>query len=351
MPANTRLSIPTITAHFVADINTRQKHSRQNNHGVQTLKQAAYSGMFYLTLLILLLFNQPSLADTQRLPTTPQSVTQSTTEAQTQKYHVEVIVFEDADATYLHAEDWQDEPGFQQINQHDKTLQGQDDKTIQTNKTILATPLAAQAMPADKSAQVFKNTPPTILTSEAKRIRYSKHYNLLFYAAWTQAGLDAEHAVEIKLADLVNHAKLKTNNAITGYFKLVLARYLHFYVNLDYSHHEMAKIDHTVNNTETTQALITASTPSSTTTNNKDDSANQSPLQTIAVIKHYSIIAHRRMRSKILNYIDYPLAGILVQINPIKQAKPIKPEPEQSETSPIHTQAVTRPSMIPHQTP
>ncbi|MCK4704001.1 MAG: hypothetical protein KAT90_00855, partial [Gammaproteobacteria bacterium] len=35
----------------------------------------------------------------------------------------------------------------------------------------------------------------------------------------------------------------------------------------------------------------------------------------------YPLQAHRRMRSKELHYIDHPLIGILIQINPVKKPK------------------------------
>lgn len=47
------------------------------------------------------------------------------------------------------------------------------------------------------------------------------------------------------------------------------------------------------------------------------DEASAAP--EVAVIAHYPIVSHRRMRSKELHYIDHPLVGILVQINPVKK--------------------------------
>jgi len=85
--------------------------------------------------------------------------------------------------------------------------------------------------------------------------------------------------------------------------KVVLARYLHFYGDLDYQR--------PIVNNDVTTDTIDASVDTSAQNTKADLISQQSyPMQT-----------HRRMRSKELHYIDHPLVGILVQINPTEKAE------------------------------
>jgi len=124
---------------------------------------------------------------------------------------------------------------------------------------------------------------------------------VLFYGSWQQTGLNAEKTFEIDIQELENTHEATSENTITGNFKLVLARYLHIYSKLNYQR----KLEHTdiEQTTENTEATI----PSTETT--------------VLEYKNYPINNHRRMRSKVLHYIDHPLLGMLIQINPVKAQK------------------------------
>ena len=52
---------------------------------------------------------------------------------------------------------------------------------------------------------------------------------------------------------------------------------------------------------------------------NNNDESNPSLIKEKVMVDYYPIKNHRRMRSKVLHYIDHPLVGILVQINPVKK--------------------------------
>ena len=90
-------------------------------------------------------------------------------------------------------------------------------------------------------------------------------------------------AVKEQLRELLMSSK----NSITGNFKLVLARYLHIYGDMEYQRN--------VDNSSAEQTI--------------ENSALENTSHPMKI--------HRRMRSKELHYIDHPLVGILIQINPV----------------------------------
>jgi len=187
------------------------------------------------------------------------------------EYDVEVIIFEDANARYINSEDW-------------------------TQDAILAAPVIETNEPSkdliepgsnETNTTSFKNIKPGILKKEYKRINNSKEYNVLFYGSWRQTGLEEKKAFKINIKTLKNaHKKATSKNTITGYFRLVLARYLHIYSELEYQRNTVTDV---------------AAEPAGSHRN-----------------ETYSINNHRRMRSKELHYIDHPLVGMLIQINPVK---------------------------------
>ena len=106
-------------------------------------------------------------------------------------------------------------------------------------------------------------------------------------------------AFEININKLKSRHTDKSENTLTGTFKLVLARYLHIYNRLNY------------------QRKITVTTGSAE--NEKQSGAlnyNMVPSNGL-----YPLNSHARMRSKELHYIDHPLVGMLIQINPVEKTK------------------------------
>ena len=205
------------------------------------------------------------------------------------EYDVEVIIFEDANARYLNSEDWPQEaalatPAPEMTPQPPENL---DELSLNEINAI-----------DEENTPAFKNIEPAILNKEYRRINNSKEYNVLFYGSWRQSGLDAKKAFEIDIQELKNNHKVSSENTITGNFKLVLARYLHIYSKLEYQRN--------LNDTATEQAI-----------SNKETTE---PLNEATALKNetYQINNHRRMRSKELHYLDHPLVGMLIQINPVK---------------------------------
>lgn len=168
--------------------------------------------------------------------------------ADVRRYDVEIIIFEDAHSRYINSESWSSNDLADERSNFDKL-------NLDRNNT-----------------PVYKNLRPGILKSEYRRMKKSPEYNVLLYSAWRQTGLSPKRAFEIDVSKLKNAHKNTSANTISGQLKVVLARYLHLYGQLDYQQ------------------------------NGRD----------------YPMTVHRRMRSKELHYIDHPLVGILVQINPVK---------------------------------
>jgi len=182
------------------------------------------------------------------------------------EYDVEIIIFEDAHARYLNSQSWNQQKLYTDENGIDENI----GKEINEN-------------PGN-----FQSIKPSILNGKYKRISSSSEYDVLFYGAWRQAGLDKNKAFEIDINDLENIHISKSANTLTGKFKLVLARYLHIYNELEYQREAIATTENTLEKTEINNEI-------------------------------YPLKSHRRMRSKELHYIDHPLVGMLIQINPVEK--------------------------------
>jgi len=205
------------------------------------------------------------------------------------EYDVEIIIFEDAHARYLNSQTWGDSTDTS------KPI------TDSTETNDLPENLDKLSI-SEINATSFKPIKPAILNKEYKRINNSSEYEVLFYGAWRQAGLEDKKAFEININELNNKHKTKSENTMTGNFRLVLARYLHIYNQLNYerktnvSEFDMAATNPVVNGKQT-EVLNDSIIPNNET---------------------YPMNSHRRMRSKELHYIDHPLVGILIQINPVE---------------------------------
>ncbi len=220
------------------------------------------------------------------------------------EYDVEIIIFEDANARYINSEDWMhenviDTPAPEKITELPENI---DTSPENLDKLSIDEINAID----DKSTLPFQNIKPEILTKEYKRINASKEYNVLFYGSWLQTGLKAEKAFEIDIENLDNTHEVTSKNTLSGNFKLILGRYLHIYSKLDYQRKlNDAPAEQSIVNTEVIEP--------------KNTSEVTSKLETsLEEYEHYLISNHRRMRSKVLHYIDHPLLGMLIQINPVK---------------------------------
>jgi len=229
-------------------------------------------------------------------------------------YDVEIIIFEDAHARYLSSERWH--------------------KTIKTEYLTAAEINTASRHPAALSSERstdetnideinagrFQSIQPTILNKQYKRINASSNYNVLFYGAWRQPGLNKNQAFSININGLQNTSRsATTDNTLSGTFRLVLRRFLHMHIKLDYQ--RKTKLD--------ANALSTLANTSENGVSTAEKFAVKTPIKMpdrdsiagnyLYQLDTHPITSHRRMRSKELHYIDHPLVGILVQINPVKK--------------------------------
>ena len=144
------------------------------------------------------------------------------TSDQMQAYDIEIIIFEDAHARYINSESWQQDVPYEAESLINNATSNKPTENL--DKLNLS----------EINAGSYKSLKPNILRSEYKRINGSSEYKVLFYSAWRQTGLDKNNAFEINLNELVNAHTSKSDNTVSGNFKVVLARYLHFYGDLDY---------------------------------------------------------------------------------------------------------------------
>lgn len=203
-------------------------------------------------------------------------------------YEVELIIYEDATRRYIDSEDW-----------------SYNDMLNQTNEAVF------NAEPVEPDAQFSElNWEGAVLSSALQKIQDSPGFNVLLTKRWRQTGLDRDKAYSVEINEqipqIVNHTvednklvkedglnppnsetgtievmSLPTS-AINGYVRLVMSRYLHFEINLNYS-----KV--------------------------MQDNTQDSFINNV-----FPVVAERRMRSREIHYIDHPLVGIIVHTTPYK---------------------------------
>lgn len=222
---------------------------------------------------------------------------------QQKQYDIEIIIFEDAHTRYLNSESWNKDSSTDNSSSGSKTI---DSKTNTETK---------KSKNKSKNADSYTTIEAEFLRSEYKRIKNSSEYNVLFYGAWRQVGLDKQQAFEIDLSELKNTHRRKSKNTVSGHLKIVLARYLHFYSQLEYRQHNNQDdvINKTINS-PATDIVVESDTQNGYMAKDKNIGFTQNNI--------YKMHNHRRMRSKELHYIDHPLVGILIQINPVPTEEP-----------------------------
>lgn len=204
------------------------------------------------------------------------------------EYDIEIIIFEDAHARYINSESWHKDSSNEDIRTNEKAKQIESkDKTISEGN--------------------YQTIDTVILKKEYKRINNSSEFNVMQYSAWRQAGLKSADAFEIDISQLNNTHKNQSENIISGKVKVVLARYLHFYSELEYERQN--------DNNDEIDASADVVSIIDTEAYRIDDNRNieLKPANDIYILQN-----HRRMRSKELHYIDHPLVGVLIQINPVE---------------------------------
>ena len=184
-------------------------------------------------------------------------------------YEVELIIFEDAKGRYLNSEDW---------SYNDM---------LNNTKAAPSKPIKADPEYKQLSMEGSK------LTTNLERLKNNGNYRILTTRRWKQTGLDREHAFNISINDKTSEENEIDNNSIspqnsepyvTGDVKLIMSRYLHFSVNLQYVRPQQ-------------------------TENSENGDINDITIP---------VVDERRMRSKEIHYIDHPLIGIVVLATPYK---------------------------------
>lgn len=203
-------------------------------------------------------------------------------------YEVELIIYEDATRRYIDSEDW-----------------SYNDMLNQTHVAVF------NAEPVEPDAQYSElDWDGAVLSSALQKIQDSPGYNILLTKRWRQTGLDRDKAYSVEInaqnpeianllveddklikEDGLNPPNSETGTlelmtspktTLNGYVRLVMSRYLHFEVNLNYSKAmQDINLDSIINNV-------------------------------------FPIVAERRMRSREIHYIDHPLVGIIVHATPYK---------------------------------
>jgi hypothetical protein len=201
-------------------------------------------------------------------------------------YEVELIIYEDATKRYIDSEDW-----------------SYNDMLNQTNDAVLN----EETLEPDAEFSEL-DWDGAVLSDALKKIQDSPGFNVLLTKRWRQTGLDRDMAYSVMIGDEIE--SLATDKAgentlddtsslnrlnqetppvavmphpatwVNGYARLVMSRYLHFEVNLNY--HKLQQI----------------------TDSNEPD------------INVFPVVAERRMRSREVHYIDHPLVGIIVHATP-----------------------------------
>lgn len=181
------------------------------------------------------------------------------------------------------------------------------------------------------------------LGSEAARIDKAPELELLLHLGWRQPGLPQEQAVSVQVNDDMLHggqSRSSSNDGVTaaaaphrleGTLKLVLSRYLHIYADLLYreplpqsSAYDMLGGD-----------MMTDTAPLQTTEEMAEQGMEpalfgqvQDPFNPGLMPRYrvYHMQQSRRMRSTELHYLDHPVLGMIIRVNPYQL-----PEPETAQ--------------------
>lgn len=167
------------------------------------------------------------------------------------------------------------------------------------------------------------------LDDAAKRLQASGRYTVLAHVAWEQPGLSIKQAIPVAITAGRDYAPLypaltapryviqggqsveipspQHLYRLSGTIKVVLSRYLHVYTNLILNIPSQPLIG---SSGQTRQIEDTA-----VIDNPSAQPASGGSLTAVHIIEH------RRTRSRVLNYVDQPLLGILFEIWPVGNSR------------------------------
>jgi len=176
------------------------------------------------------------------------------------------------------------------------------------------------------------------LTKEKDHLKYSKKYQLLAHFGWRQPGLSQKQALPIQITFDPQYEQT------FGEIKIVLSRYLHTKVNIN-SHEQICRRVTGKENIQTTEAISNTDETASKTTKVKIEvelgqqqkqqqtvqqqnniNKEETPIKTLCKEENIQFKQSRKMRSKELHYLDHPVFGLLVKINPVKMISTMQTE-------------------------
>lgn len=203
-------------------------------------------------------------------------LTTAAAHAQTARYNIDVVIFEDASGRYLDSEQWP-------IVHHPEDL----------------SPANLTGQPVDKAAGNQQDSPDINITHHASdalakhiaKLESSGRYNILLQQSWQQTGLSNINAINVHIdtaAEKPGNDNNKLESSLQGTLKLILGRYLHLHTDLLYKRPKQSY--------DSTSATLRGRSN----------------------YNEFEIKSQRKMRSNELHYIDHPLIGILVLVSPIK---------------------------------
>jgi hypothetical protein len=188
------------------------------------------------------------------------------------------------------------------------------DKTIGKN-TLEKTPddeklQAIKAEPAPVAAFIPALAEQLVLKNQAKQLKYNSNYKVIYHGAWQQQLSDGQPMTSFRLAVEID------GNELDGTINIIRKRYLH--VAADLWMHEIANNNFEINTALKQQKHRSVDNKSVLTAENVTTNG-----QVIEAIEYARLFKRERMKSNELHYIDHPLMGMLIQITPSNQLKPI----------------------------
>jgi|GEM_PF-1849296 len=251
-------------------------------------------------------------------------------------YSVEIIVFKRLNNASLTEEFWAQDLSLQYPN----SLQYLSEKT--TSDT--------------GSRQNFKRLSSNVfrLNNYRNSLNSSEDYEVLYHQAWKQQmqGKNRSPSIAIRGGDLITNSNSQSHSELEGYITFHIARFLHLNTNLWLSEPNIAKLQGAsrvsplpkpplygyVEERDLSQALKNDTAPtqalserigeildrdarqliegaSGSDDRNGLNSNTQARTKTSKGI--IRLAQQRKMRSKELHYIDHPLMGMLIYVNPI----------------------------------
>jgi hypothetical protein len=258
-------------------------------------------------------------------------------------YTIEVVIFSQLDAANVQSERWPASPGQPKIeNSVEPRYALGAGRSRDADDPLLRGPIAYQLLRRDSFT----------MTREARRIRNTRRYDVLYHAAWRQPGLakNESRALHIRSSD-----KGTARANIDGTIRVWRSRFLH--VELDLlmrTNRRWAEFGAVPLNIPANGANEVMSGQPSTLSSSTADRQSQvlgssviggaNTARALDDLAAFRLADHRRMRSKELHYIDHPTIGVLIKAE--RYARAEIPPQAPAATPEGTTQATPAPAAV-----